>query len=131
MTNIIKVNKSKIICISGLVQDSEEIKITLEDGTVITQYHEQDCCESVSVEQVDTNNLDRFIGATVVELKEKILSIDELKEDEKPEYIDDSFTATFYTLITSKGYIDWRWYGTSNGYYSEDVTTIISNSNET
>lgn len=81
-------------------------------------YHDQGCCEHVYVESV-VGDLEDLIGEPLL-LAECVTS-DENPVD--PEY-DDSFTWTFYKLATIKGYIDLRWYGSSNGYYSESVELI-------
>jgi hypothetical protein len=101
-----------IVKIDGLYQDSEEVTITFSNGWRIVQNHIQDCCESVRVEQVD-GEPSRLIGTVIYGIDEKIT------EDVTP--ADESATATFYTLRTSAGYLDWRWLGESNGYYSERV----------
>ena len=110
MNNIRELN-GVIKSITGLESDSPKIVIEFEDGNTITQYHEQDCCESVSIAQVD-GVVSRHIGSDAYYLEEKVVN-------QEAEY--ESCTATFYTLKTSKGYLDWRWDGISNGYYSESV----------
>jgi hypothetical protein len=110
--------------ISGLEADSREVLITFIDGSVLKQFHYQDCCEDVWISQVD-NDVSRHIGATVIGFEEKVVY--------QPEDIDyyESCTATFYTLKTSKGYLDWRWQGESNGYYSESVDMTLSEATKT
>lgn len=91
----------------------ERLTITTDRGTLV-MVHYQDCCESVQVEDIvgDVNDL---VGGVVV-------SFEEVDNDlpAKDRY-DDSHTWTFYKIRTTKGDVTIRWYGTSNGYYSESV----------
>ncbi len=110
---------SIITRIEGLTPNSEEVVITLKNlngkQNIIKLYHEQDCCERVTVDQVD-NKVERHIGATIYAIREKISNNVLSSED-----WDDSNTWTFYDIETSKGRLSFRWHGASNGYYSESV----------
>ena len=124
-----KINKENLFgrvikSITGLEKDSTEVKIIFKDDGEIIQNHKQECCEEVYVEQID-GNVSKHEGAIIYELLEKVCSKDEIPEEELPSY-SNSLTATFYTLKTSRGYLDWRWYGESNGYYSETVDCILN-----
>ena len=85
------------------------------EGDTYKLYHEQDCCETVYIESI-VGDLKDLIG-------HEILMAEEISnEDKKPlgKHVD-SYTWTFYKLGTIRGYVDIRWYGESNGYYSEGV----------
>jgi hypothetical protein len=106
-----------IVDVAGGIGD-EEIIFTCADGEKFRMYHWQDCCESVSVDDI-CGDLSDLIGSP-------ILVADEVTSNENPDGItkeyQDSFTWTFYKIDTAKGGVTIRWYGESNGYYSESVT---------
>lgn len=104
-------------------EDDTEIVFETSDGDRYLMYHDQDCCESVYVESIcgditDILNSPVLVAETVVS---EDIDPDGVREN-NVKYREDSFTWTFYKIDTAKGGVTIRWYGTSNGYYSEDVS---------
>lgn len=93
-----------------------KIVFTSVEGEVWKMVHEQDCCESVYIESV-VGDLQDLVGSVITLAEEASCS----KQD-VDEY--DSATWTFYKFATIKGYVDIRWLGESNGYYSEGVSFL-------
>jgi hypothetical protein len=101
-------------------EDKERITFATKEGRVYYMYHEQDCCESVYVEDI-IGELEDLIDSPILQAEE-VTNENETPEGLKnpSEYVD-SYTWTFYKLATIKGYVTIRWLGESNGYYSESV----------
>ena len=94
--------------------NDEEIVFKTDDGQIYKMLHEQDCCESVFIEDI-VGNLGDLLHSPVL-MAEEVSQNDEGAEE--------SGTWTFYKFATLKGYVTIRWYGSSNGYYSESVDFI-------
>ncbi|MEN9436586.1 MAG: hypothetical protein RIR09_1241 [Pseudomonadota bacterium] len=89
------------------------------DGSKYQMYHSQDCCESVSVDDIE-GDLSDLIGLPIT-LAEESSNSDPLPDQDVGEYCE-SFTWTFYRIATARGFVVIRWFGESNGYYSESVS---------
>ena len=99
--------------------DGEMLTLYLSDANYVQFYHEQDCCENVYIEDI-VGDLNDLVG-------EPILVAEEVSNyNAEPLYEgEESYTWTFYKFATRKGYVDVRWYGSSNGYYSEGVSVKV------
>jgi hypothetical protein len=103
----------------------DRIDFYCNDGHIYSMYHEQDCCESVYIDDI-SGDLNDIIGSPILMADESCSSNTNL--DGSPledEY--ESCTWTFYRFATVKGYVNIRWFGASNGYYSESVNISMTN----
>lgn len=100
---------------TNIFYNTEEIRFIMEDTSCFKMLHNQNCCESVEVDDI-CGDIDDLIDSPILEAEERISE----NENPKSEF-NDSCTWTFYHFVTKKGYVDIRWYGASNGYYSERV----------
>lgn len=112
--------QGEIITLINSVGDT--IEFITQSGKKILLFHDQNCCENVYIEEIN-GDLNDLLNTPIL-LAEERTSRDRLEIEEV--YQEDSFTWTFYTLATIKGYVTIRWFGSSNGYYSEEVTIRIT-----
>ena len=97
----------------------DEMYFITQDGEKYKMYHSQDWCEKVDVVDI-AGDLKDIINSPILLAEEVVHENDNPEDVQIPEF-QDSFTWTFYKLSTIKGSVTIRWYGESNGYYSESV----------
>jgi hypothetical protein len=107
----------------------QDLLFTLDNGKQYVLTHCQECCEDVYIEDI-VGDLDDLVGSPILLAEEVVHTQVNPDGVVVPEY-QDSFTWTFYKFATAKGYVDVRWYGTSNGYYSESVDFMEIDNEET
>lgn len=105
---------------SSVIQDGiDQLRFTMESGEEYLMFHSQDCCESVTIDDI-CGDLNDLVGSPFTLADESTSSED--PGNSPPRKHNDSFTWTFYRFATAKGYVTIRWYGESNGYCSESVS---------
>ena len=105
-------------CVTRVECTNDELILYLTDHQWVRFYHEQDCCESVYIEDI-CGDLEDLVDSPFVFAEEST-------NRGTGEY-GDSATWTFYRFQTRKGSVDVRWCGESNGYYSESVDIHFEN----
>ena len=110
--------------------NNDELIFVCDNGKQYKMLHQQDCCESVSIDDIN-GDLQDLVGSPIIlaeEASNEVLKFKSdgwySKKDNEGNYDSESCTWTFYKLATIKGYVDIRWFGESNGYYSESVDFI-------
>ena len=96
-------------------RDDELIIFKTVDGVEYWMGHQQDCCEHVYIDDI-CGELYDLIDSPILIAEERSNS-----DNPKNAEYDESFKWTFYEIATNKGSVTIKWYGSSNGYYSESV----------
>ena len=98
--------------------DGDEMLFETADGERFMFAHQQDCCETVRINDI-TGDLEDLVGEPLL-ISEEVSGATEPDEEHY-----ESYSYTFYKFATRKGYVDVRWLGESNGYYSEGVDLFV------
>lgn len=92
-----------------VVGRNEILRFTTVGGFVLEMRYEPDCCADCRVEEI-SGELSDLVGSPIV-FAEEVSNQSDVEHG--------SNTWTFYKIGTTKGTVTIRWFGESNGYYSE------------
>ncbi len=110
MTNIQDLIEKTIVKI--IKKDDSELLFICDDNTCFFMGHNQECCETVYIEDI-TGDLEDLIGSKILIAEESSNHTDQAKW-------------TFYKLATFNGYVDIRFNGSSwSGHYSWNVDCYL------
>lgn len=123
-SDFINLEGKTITKIEGLERGSFDVTFYCSDGSVYHMYPDDD---SFLYGNAIDISIDDICGDVDCLISNKIVKAEVRRSEKRGGYIRDNIWAdpevwTFYTLATVKGYVDIRWYGTHNGYYSAEVS---------
>ena len=98
--------------IDDLEKGNDEIFFYCNDGKIYQMYHDQEYSESVYIESIQGDIKDL--------IDTDILNVDVVTRSRKEKY--GTSTKTTYKFETTKGLVTIKWFGSSTGRNSEDVT---------
>lgn len=101
--------------------DNDALLFNTDAGEQFIMTHRQNCCERVVLDDI-IGDLSDLIGSPLLISEEVNDTMKGLIDPGPKNQFTESYTWTFYKFATIKGYVDLRWYGSSNGYYSESVS---------
>ena len=117
MNRRLDISVFKGLSFKEILGGDEELTFYTTDGRVFAMYHAQDCCERVYLEDIN-GDIEDLLNTPILKAHEST------SDDDPPEneWVDEVQQWTFYHLSTIKGSVVLRWFGSSNGYYSTDVS---------
>jgi hypothetical protein len=104
--------------IQGAEAGSEDVTFFFTDGTAVSTYHSQDCCESVSIDRV-AGDMQELIGKIITSASEEESHEGDREYGESCTWTEQTFEADGVKAMLV-------WLGQSNGYYSETPYTRIT-----
>lgn len=111
--------------------EKDEILVFRNDNMTFRFLHHQNCCEDVHIADI-VGDLQDLVGSPIL-----LAEVSSSDDDGVVNSFLNSNSGniggysvcdewTFYKFATRKGYVDVRWIGSSNGYYSTEVSLLVN-----